>query len=38
MASLNTFGAILTFAIDLETRLRDYYQAAGDSVPRRRRR
>ena len=27
---LNQFGAILTFAIDLETRLRDYYQAAGN--------
>lgn len=31
MTSLNTFGAILTYAIDLETRLRDYYQAAGVS-------
>jgi hypothetical protein len=31
MASLNTFGAIMTFAIDLETQLRDYYQAAGAS-------
>lgn len=30
MASLNTFGAILTFAIDLETQLRDYYQSAGE--------
>ncbi len=29
MSELNTFGAILTFAIDLETRLRDYYRAAG---------
>ncbi|MCC6804696.1 MAG: hypothetical protein IT319_17570 [Anaerolineae bacterium] len=29
MTSLNTFGAILTYAIELETRLRDYYQAAG---------
>lgn len=29
--ALNSFGAILTFAIELETRLRDYYQAAGDS-------
>jgi hypothetical protein len=29
MASLNTFGAILTYAINLEERLRDYYQAAG---------
>lgn len=26
MSSLNTFGAILTFAINLEARLRDYYQ------------
>jgi hypothetical protein len=32
MSSLNTFGAIMTFAIELETRLRDYYQAAGDSA------
>ncbi len=32
MASLNTFGAILTYAIDMETRLRDYYQAAGISA------
>lgn len=32
MASLNTFGAILTYAIDLETRLRDYYQSAGASA------
>lgn len=32
MASLNTFGAIMTYAIDLETRLRDYYQAAGNSA------
>ena len=31
MASLNTFGAILTFAIELEARLRDYYQAVGNS-------
>jgi hypothetical protein len=29
MASLNTFGAILTHAINLETALRDYYQQAG---------
>ncbi len=27
--ALNTFGAIFTHAIDLETRLRDYYQSAG---------
>ena len=31
MASLNTFGAIMTYAIELETHLRDYYQAAGAS-------
>jgi hypothetical protein len=31
MTSLNTFGAILSYAIDLETRLRDYYQAAGNT-------
>ena len=29
MTSLNTFGAILTYAIEMEARLRDYYQAAG---------
>lgn len=32
MASLNTFGAILTYAIELESQLRDYYQAAGNST------
>lgn len=32
MPSLNTFGAILTYAIELETRLRDYYQAAGSAT------
>jgi hypothetical protein len=31
MTSLNTFGAILTYAIELETRLTDYYKTAGDS-------
>lgn len=31
MSSLNTFGAILTYAINLETSLRDYYQSAGNS-------
>lgn len=29
--SLNTFGAILAYAIELEARLRDYYQTAGDA-------
>lgn len=29
--ALNSFGAILTFAIELETRLRDYYQESGTS-------
>ena len=29
MASLNTFGAIMTHAIQLETSLRDYYERAG---------
>lgn len=29
MTELNAFGAILTFAIDLESHLRDYYTAAG---------
>jgi len=32
MSSLNTFGAIMTFAIAMETKLRDYYQAAGDAA------
>jgi hypothetical protein len=32
MASLNTFGAILTYAINLEARMRDYYQAAGNAA------
>ncbi|MCS7070732.1 MAG: hypothetical protein NZM00_04450 [Anaerolinea sp.] len=29
MSALNTFGAILSFAIDLEARLADYYRQAG---------
>ncbi|MDZ4769519.1 MAG: hypothetical protein SGJ24_10345 [Chloroflexota bacterium] len=29
-SDLNSFGAIFAFAIDLESRLRDYYTAAGD--------
>ena len=32
MTSLNSFGSILTFAIELETRLRDYYTSATDSA------
>lgn len=32
MTAINSFGSILTFAIDLETRLRDYYTAAGDAA------
>lgn len=32
MSTLNNFGAIFTFAIEMETRLRDYYQRAGDSA------
>lgn len=32
MSALNTFGAIMTYAIDLEARLRDYYQSAGASA------
>jgi hypothetical protein len=32
MTSLNTFGAILAYAIELEAQLRDYYQAAGNST------
>ncbi|MBZ0292602.1 MAG: hypothetical protein K8L99_08530 [Anaerolineae bacterium] len=31
MSSLNTFGSILTYAINLETSLRDYYEAAGNN-------
>ena len=31
MASLNAFGAIMTYAIELETRLNAYYQKAGNS-------
>jgi hypothetical protein len=30
MSSLNTFGAIMTFAIDLEGQLHEYYKAAGN--------
>jgi hypothetical protein len=32
MSSLNTFGAIMTHAIDLETRLRDAWAIAGDNT------
>ena len=32
MATLNTFGAVLTFAIDLETQLSDYYSGIGDAA------
>lgn len=32
MNALNSFGAVMTYAIELETRLRDYYQAAGESI------
>ena len=31
MTSLNTFGAIMTHAIELEGRLHDYYKAAGNA-------
>ena len=31
MSSLNTFGAILTHAIDLEADLSEYYNAIGDA-------
>ena len=30
--TLNTFGAILTFAIELESRLAAYYESAGDAA------
>jgi hypothetical protein len=32
MATLNTFGAILTFAIDLESRLASYYNEIGNAA------
>ncbi len=32
MASLNTFGAVFTFAIDLETQLSAYYSGIGDAA------
>lgn len=31
MASLNTFGSILTYAIELETQLHEYYNGLDDS-------
>lgn len=31
MGQLNSFGAIFTFAIDLEGRIHDYYKGIGDS-------
>ncbi len=31
MTSLNAFGAIMTYAIELETRLNAYYQKAGNA-------
>ncbi len=30
MTSLSTFGAIMTYAIDLESRLHDFYKQAGN--------
>lgn len=30
MTSLNSFGSIMTYAIELETRLRDYYTTVGN--------
>lgn len=32
MSALNTFGAILSYAIDLEARLTTYYKSAGDAA------
>jgi hypothetical protein len=32
MSALNAFGAIFAFAIELETRLRDQYQANGNAA------
>lgn len=31
MSSLNTFGAILTYAIEQESRISDYYKKAGNA-------
>jgi hypothetical protein len=31
MSSLNTFGAIMTYAIELETQITAYYKEAGDA-------
>ena len=31
MTSINSFGSILSYAIQLETSLRDYYTTAGDA-------
>ncbi|MFN8527330.1 MAG: hypothetical protein U0670_01820 [Anaerolineae bacterium] len=31
MTDINTFGAVMSFAIELESKLRDYYQAAGSA-------
>ena len=32
MPSLNTFGSILTYAINLETQLKTYYENGGDTA------
>ncbi len=32
MPSLNTFGSILTYAINLEASITDYYEAVGDAA------
>lgn len=32
MAELNSFGAILSHAIEMETKIRDYYRSAGDET------
>lgn len=31
MTTLNTFGAIMTYAIELESNIHDYYQSMGDA-------
>ena len=31
MSELNTFGAVMTYAIEMETRIHNYYQAMGNA-------
>ncbi len=32
MTALNNFGAVMSFAIEMESKLRDFYTAAGDTA------